>query len=163
MDTNTTTDKNIVITREFEATPEQVWKCWTEPKHLRAWYAQADFDLPVCEVDLRIGGRMFMCVHGHDDKGNDWKVYCGGNYVEIVPHQRLVMSGFFADEAGTEVPASHYGATVWPDEVELIVELEPNNGGTRMTYKETLLPVPLQDKWMGERFDKLAAHLGEMA
>ena len=152
----------IETTREFDAPPELVWRCWTEADHMREWHAQENCDIPVCAIDLRIGGRQFMCVRGFAGTEQEWSTYCGWTYQEIVPERRLAMLGFFADQDGNEVPASHYGATVWPDAVEISVELEPHNGGTRMKYLETVLPLPLQEKYINQIFDKLAAHLQKL-
>jgi uncharacterized protein YndB with AHSA1/START domain len=46
----------IIITRDFDAPRELVWKVITDPKHVAAWYGGPGFTNPVCEIDLRPGG-----------------------------------------------------------------------------------------------------------
>ena len=150
-------EQSLSISRELAAPPDVVWKYWTEPDLLQQWHAQENCDIPMCRIDLRVGGRHFMCVRGNRGTPQEWNTYCGWTFTEIVPGRRLRMLGFFADKEGNEVPASHYGATTWVDEVNISVELEPYNGGTWMTYKETVLPIPLQDKWLHQMLDQLAA------
>jgi len=159
MDSNTAPGKYQVITRDYDAPPETVWRHWVEPELLKQWFAQANCDIPMCTNDLRVGGRLFQCVRGNPGQANEWNTYCGWTYIEIVPQRRLAALGFFADQDGNEVLPSYYGATVWPDAVEIFVELEPNGAGTRMTYTETSLPLPLHDEYAHQRFDQLAALL----
>src|SRR5687768_13747456 len=112
MDTNAAADKYLAVTRDYAASPEQVWKCWTEPELLRQWYGQENLEVALCTIDLRVGGRMFLCMRVNPGTAQELDIYCGGTYTAIVPGRRLAMSGFFADKGGNEVPASVYGATV---------------------------------------------------
>ena len=159
MDANVSSDKQLLLTRDFDATPEQVWQAWTDPQQLRQWHAQKPIEVTICEVDLRVGGRTFLCKHWVSGENEGKNTYCGWTFRKIEPLTCLDMLGFFADADGREVPASYYGATVWPEQVEISVELVPHTGGTRMTYRETILPLPKQAEWLNDMLDKLAAHL----
>jgi uncharacterized protein YndB with AHSA1/START domain len=159
MDANVGASKQLELTRDFDATPDQVWRAWTDPQALRQWHAQSPIEVTVCQIDPRVGGRTFMCKHWISGENQGKDTYCGWTFREIEPVKRFDALGFFADAEGNEVPASQYGATVWPDEVEISVELEPHNGGTRMTYKETALPIPKQGEWLNQMLDKLAEYL----
>lgn len=46
----------IRFRRFVRAAPDAVFRAWTEPEQLRQWWGPADWDLVVCEVDLRVGG-----------------------------------------------------------------------------------------------------------
>lgn len=46
----------IIITRDFDAPRELVWRAITDPKQVAAWYGGPGFTNPVCEMDLRLGG-----------------------------------------------------------------------------------------------------------
>jgi uncharacterized protein YndB with AHSA1/START domain len=155
MDSNPSSDKYQVITREFAAPPDVVWAYWIDPALLPQWFAQENCDIPICTNDLRVGGRQFMCVRGNAGREDEWNTYCGWTYTEIEPGRRFASLGFFADKDGNEVPASYYGASVWPEEVFISVELERYGEGTRMTYTETKLPIPLHDEYAHQRFDQL--------
>ena len=56
--------QEFLITREFDAPRELVFKAWTDPKHLAQWWGPRGFTNPVCEWDLR-PARKFMssCAH----------------------------------------------------------------------------------------------------
>src|SRR5437762_801308 len=95
----------LVITRTFDAPRELVWRAWTEPERLMRWWGPKDFTAPISKIDLRVGGKYLNCMRGPD--GKDY--YTTGEYVEIVPLERLVYTDSFADEKGNVVPATYYG------------------------------------------------------
>ena len=79
----------IRIERTFRAAPEAVFAAWTSAKMLRRWYQPAeDWDTPVAEVDLRIGGRLRVVMRDH----NGEEFGGGGEYLEIRPPHRLVFT-----------------------------------------------------------------------
>ena len=49
-------DKDIVMTRTFETTPERLFEVWTKEEHVRTWWAVRGTTMTVCEIDLRVGG-----------------------------------------------------------------------------------------------------------
>jgi uncharacterized protein YndB with AHSA1/START domain len=49
-------DRELVLTRVFEAPRRLVFEAWTTPEHLAAWWGPSGFTLPVCEMDFRTGG-----------------------------------------------------------------------------------------------------------
>ena len=51
------TDREVVLTRVFDAPRVLVFEALTTPELLRRWYGPSDWTLVVCEIDLRIGGR----------------------------------------------------------------------------------------------------------
>jgi uncharacterized protein YndB with AHSA1/START domain len=50
-------DRQIVITREFDAPRDLVFLCYSKPELLRRWYGLPDWTMTVCEIDFRVGGR----------------------------------------------------------------------------------------------------------
>ena len=78
MQPNATAD-TLVITREFVAPRDLVWRVWTEPRHIRQWWGPAHFTSPHVTVDLRPGGRFHFAMR--DPEGKDyWSV---GEFVEV--------------------------------------------------------------------------------
>jgi uncharacterized protein YndB with AHSA1/START domain len=79
-------DTEILITREFDAPRELVWRAWTTPELVRRWWHANRGEMTVCEIDLRVGGkwRYAMDVEGFGEVGFH------GEYREIVPNERLV-------------------------------------------------------------------------
>ena len=79
-------DDQILITREFDAPKELVFKAWTTPELVRRWWSAKRGEVTVAEIDLRVGGtwRYVMIADG------GFEVAFHGEYREIVPNERLV-------------------------------------------------------------------------
>ena len=79
-------DDQILITREFDAPKELVYKAWTTPELVRRWWSAKRGEVAVAEIDLRVGGtwRYVMVADGGIE------VAFHGEYREIVPNERLV-------------------------------------------------------------------------
>jgi uncharacterized protein YndB with AHSA1/START domain len=81
----------IAITRIFAASPEQVWKEWTEPEAFADWFGGSESEVPLSSVsmDVRPGGSwratMFAGPARHEIQ---WK----GDYREVVEPERLVFT-----------------------------------------------------------------------
>ena len=89
----TPSDREIRMARDFNAPRELVWDAWTKPEIVQRWLGVfAGNTMPVCEIDLRVGGRFRwvwrgpMC--GADGGPGDMKM--GGVYKEIVHPTKLV-------------------------------------------------------------------------
>ena len=61
-----TEDREIVLTRVFDAPRELVFKVWTNPKHVALWWGPHGFSNPFCELDLRPGGAILIHMRGPD-------------------------------------------------------------------------------------------------
>ena len=91
------TDRELVITRVFDAPREMVWKAWTDPEHVMRWWGPKDFTNPVCELDVRPGGAILIHMRGPDGVVIPNK----GVFHEIVEPERLVLTtSAFEDEEG---------------------------------------------------------------
>src|SRR5580658_403832 len=86
-------DREIVMTRVFDAPRSLVFDAFTKPKLLKQWLLGPDgWSMPVCEIDLRVGGR-YRYVWRHDRDGSEMGV--GGVYREIVAPERVVTTEQF--------------------------------------------------------------------
>src|SRR5687767_7564343 len=104
-------DREVVITRVFDAPRELVFKAWTEPEHFMRWWGPRGFTAPVCNIDARPGGVFHCCMRSPE--GQDF--WSKGTYREVVPPERIVVTDSFADAEGNIVSASHYGMSPdWP-------------------------------------------------
>ncbi|HYL09340.1 MAG TPA: SRPBCC family protein [Candidatus Acidoferrales bacterium] len=107
-------DREIVITREFDAPRRLVFEAFTKPELVKQWLlGPPGWSMPVCEIDLRVGGK-YRYVWRHAD-GREMGI--GGVYREVAPPERLVSTEVF-DEAwypgeavGTLVLAERGGKT----------------------------------------------------
>ncbi len=79
-------DEQILITREFDAPPQLVYKAWTTPALVRRWWSGQRGEMTLVEIDLRVGGawRYVMVAQGGAEVGFH------GEYREVVPNERLV-------------------------------------------------------------------------
>jgi uncharacterized protein YndB with AHSA1/START domain len=157
---NTTISKEdaVVIERIFDAPAEFIWQMWTDPEHFKQWYGPKGFTVPVAEMDLRVGGKRLICMASPD---GSMKMWTTGEYVEIVPNQRLVYTESPADEHGDVVPPTAMGMPEgYPARTEVTVSLEEIDGGTRMVM--THAGVPAESGAGGgweQAFDKLADYI----
>jgi uncharacterized protein YndB with AHSA1/START domain len=118
LEITTPTDREIVMTRAFDAPRRLVFDAWTKPELVRRWLLGPDgWSMPVCEIDLRVGGA-YRWVWRRDKDGTEMAV--GGVYREIAAPERLVATEKF-DEAW------------YPGEAVNTVALVERSGRTTMT------------------------------
>lgn len=128
--------RDLIITRTFDAPRDLVWKAWTDPEHVMRWWGPQYFTSPVCKIDLRVGGKYLFCMRAPD--GQDY--YSTGVYQEIVPPERIVYTDNFADADGNVIPASTYGMSDEYGETLVTVTFEDAGGKTRMTLRHEGIP-----------------------
>lgn len=88
-------DRELVMTRMFDAPRELVWRCHTDPALVPRWMlGPPGWRMPVCEIDLRVGGR-YRYVWRNDD-GREMGM--GGVHKEIVAPERLVTTEIFDED-----------------------------------------------------------------
>jgi uncharacterized protein YndB with AHSA1/START domain len=107
----TPTDREIVLTRVFDAPRHLVFEAFTKPELLKRWFGPHGWSLVVCEIDLQVGGAWRFVLRGPD--GTDMGM--SGVYREIVPGERSVHTEAFDDYPGdsvvTTVLTEHDGRT----------------------------------------------------
>ena len=112
----TPSEQEICLTRLFDAPQELVFEVLTKPEHVKRWWGclGEGYSVPVCEIDLRKGGK-WRFVNRHP-KG---EAAFHGEYLEITPPSRLVFTEIFED---------------FPDTVSTVTTvLTEENGKTRLT------------------------------
>jgi uncharacterized protein YndB with AHSA1/START domain len=90
-------ERELVVTRTFDAPARIVFEAWTRPELLRRWWApkSTGVSLVSCEADVRTGGR-YRFEFGH---GASKPMVFFGKYIEVTPHSRLVWSNEESDDA----------------------------------------------------------------
>ena len=90
----TPSDREIAMTRVFDAPRSLVFDAWTKPELLKRWLGVfGDWSFAVCEVDLKVGGKYRYVWRGKDGK----EMGMGGVYREIVRPERIVSTEEFDD------------------------------------------------------------------
>jgi uncharacterized protein YndB with AHSA1/START domain len=112
-------DRELVVTRSFDAPARLVFAAWTTPALFMRWWAPKSSGLTIlsCEMDVRTGGG-YRLEFGHP--ASDQPMVFHGRYIEVVPDARLV----WTNEEG-------------PDGAVTTLTLEERNGVTHLTFRET--------------------------
>ncbi|SFP12095.1 Uncharacterized conserved protein YndB, AHSA1/START domain [Mesorhizobium sp. NFR06] len=94
-------DRELVVTRTFNAPARILFEAWTTPELFKRWWVPKSMGMVLrsCEMDVRVGGR-YRLVFGHDASSTDEFF---GRYIEVIPHSRLVWTN---DEGGDGGPVT---------------------------------------------------------
>jgi uncharacterized protein YndB with AHSA1/START domain len=88
-------DRAVVVSRSFDAPRRLVFEAHTRPELIRRWLlGPPGWTMPVCEVDLRIGGAIRYLWLGPDGSAMGMR----GIFHEIVPSERIVHSEIFDED-----------------------------------------------------------------
>jgi uncharacterized protein YndB with AHSA1/START domain len=85
------TDEQILITREFNAPKELVYRAWTTPELVKRWWNAKRGEVTIAEIDLRVGG-VWRYVMVTDD---GFEVGFHGEFRELVPGERIVQTEIY--------------------------------------------------------------------
>ena len=88
-------ERELVVTRSFDAPARIVFEAWTKPELFRQWWVPKSMGMSLlsCEMDVRVGGRYRMAfAHGNSEMA------FFGTYKEVTPHSRLVWTNEESDE-----------------------------------------------------------------
>ncbi len=83
----TPSEREIVLTRNFNAPRELVFEALSQPQHIRRWWGIRDDTMTICELDFRVGGAWRFVVNGPQGQHG-----FRGQYREIVPVERIVQT-----------------------------------------------------------------------
>lgn len=143
----TPTDRQIVLTRAFDAPRRMVFDAFTRPELLRRWFGARGWNLVVCEVDLRVGGGWRFVSRGPDGA----HMGQSGVYREIVPPDRLAYTEVFDEQS-------------YPGESLITHDFVEQGGRTTLTStllyatregRDTVLRYPMA-RGVAESYDRLA-------
>ncbi len=137
----TPTDTEITMTRLFDAPRHLVFEAMTKPEHVRRWWGILDdgYSVPVCEIDLRPGGKWRFVGKGPKGQAPDFY----GEYREIAPPERLVYTEIFAP---------------FPDVVSVVTSvLTEEQGKTRLTVSCTYPSKEVRDMVVNTGMERGAA------
>jgi uncharacterized protein YndB with AHSA1/START domain len=111
----TPSDREIAMTRVFDAPRALVFEAWTTPEHVSQWMLGPEgWSMPVCEIDLRPGGDWHFVWRREDGSEMEMR----GTYQEITPPERLMTTESWGGD--------------WPETIVTVV-LTEDDGRTTMT------------------------------
>ncbi len=111
-------DREVLVTRTFDAPARPVFETWTNPKLFKQWWMPRSMGMTLrsCELDVRTGGQ-YRLVFG-DDPANPMAFF--GKYLDVVPNQRIVWTN---EESGGDGSVT-------------TVSFEEKNGKTTLVVSE---------------------------
>jgi uncharacterized protein YndB with AHSA1/START domain len=136
----TPSDREIRMTRLFDAPPHLVWEVMSRPEHIREWWGRLGdgYSVPVCEVDLRPGGR-WRFVNRHPTG----EAAFHGIYRELDPPRRAVYTEIFE---------------AFPDVESVVTTLLADEGGkTRITVTASYPSAEVRDMVLKTGMERGAA------
>ena len=154
LEVTTPSDREIQITRRFDAPPELVFECHTKPDLVKKWLlGPPGWSMPVCDIDLAVGGR-YRYVWRSDEDGREFGVQ--GQFREISAPQLIV-----SVDTMDGVPGQSLSTTAF----------QMSNGGTLFTLKMQFESQELRDGALEsgmttgmsmsyDRLDRVAQELG---
>jgi uncharacterized protein YndB with AHSA1/START domain len=142
-------EREVVITRVFDAPARLLFKAYSTPEHLTRWFGPPGWALTLCEMDFRAGGRVRFAMTGSDGKqGTPF----GGEYLAIVPNRKIVYTGAF-ETPGAEAMT----VTITFDEDE-------KSGQTTLTIHSLFASVAMMTEHLGMGYEQgLASGLDQLA
>lgn len=160
-------NQEFVISRVFDAPRDLVWKCFTDPEHMKQWWGPKGVTVIKSDMDLRPGGRYHYGMRTADGSVMWGKMV----YREVTPPSRIVFVNSFSDEAGGV--SRHPMAPTWPLEMLSTFLFEDLGGKTKFTVIWTPLNASEEERatfaaghasmnqgW-GGTLDKLGVYLAE--
>ena len=146
-------EREVVMTRGFDAPRRLVWKAWTDPEHVPHWLLGPDgWTMPVCEIDLRPGGAWHFVWRKSDGSEMEMR----GVYREIAAPERFISTESWGGD--------------WPETINTVI-LDEQDGRTTMTMTVLYPSQEARDAAAGTgmkegasmSFDRLAEYVASMA
>lgn len=141
-------DRTIVMSREYDATPYELYRAWVNPQAWAQWFAPEPMSVPKVQTDPRPGGHYVFVMR--DPEGNDFT--STGTYEEVVEAEKIVyrdsveeMPQSFIDMVN-QARGAEPGTPV-ADGVATVT-FEPADGKTKMTFREEFDSKATRDAWV---------------
>jgi len=92
-------DRELVVTRTFNAPARIVYEAWTMPELFKRWWTPKSSGMTMlsCEMDVRVGGT-YRLVFRHPSSGQPMAFF--GRYTEVTPNSRIVWTNDEGGEGG---------------------------------------------------------------
>ena len=136
-------ERELVVTRTFNAPARLVFEAWTKPELLKRWWApkSTGASLLSCEADVRVGGG-YRIEFGHPEAPKPMAFF--GRYIEVTPHSRLAWTNDESDDgAVTTVTFEEIGGKtllvlheLYPSKEALDASIEGMEGGMPEQFEQ---------------------------
>jgi uncharacterized protein YndB with AHSA1/START domain len=92
-----TTDRELILTRQFDAPRDLVFKAFSSCEHLQNWWGPRTWPVVECRMDFRVGGMWHYCMRGPDEGDESWG---RADYEDILKPERIIYIDAFSDANG---------------------------------------------------------------
>lgn len=132
---NENSTKEVFIEYLFNADIERVFKAWTDPEQLVQWYAPDGCTIRFKSIEVKPGGKFHSCI-SNPQSGDCWAT---GEYLEIIPNEKIAFTLMNADENGTPINPADIGMDPeWPAKTLVTVTFVEENLKTKMHLHQTV-------------------------
>ena len=122
---------DLRIERTLDAPRDLVWKAWTDPEHIKRWWAPRPYQTPECEIELRPGGKFYTLMTGPEGF-HEAGTAC---ILEAVPGERIVWTSALSEGyRPNEFPPEGCGAFPFT-----AIHTFEDAGGGKTRYTATVL------------------------
>ena len=128
-------DRTVRLHRVLRCPPSRLYRAFTEADAMAKWLPPYGFICTVQHMDARVGGGFRMSFHNF---GSGQSHSFGGEYLELVPHQRIRYTDRFDDPN-------------LPGELQVTVSLKQVSCGTELSVEQSGIPeaIPLEMCYLG--------------
>jgi uncharacterized protein YndB with AHSA1/START domain len=125
-------DREMIITRVFEAPAKVLFLAHSRPEHVKRWFGPRGWPLTTCEMDFRVGGTFhFQMTSDEGEVGPPF----GGTYHEIIENRRIVYdNGFDAPGSGR---------------MRVTVTFEEKDGRTTLVVSTVFDSIAMKNEYLG--------------
>ena len=130
-------EKQLTISRIFEASVEEVWKMWTEPEYVMQWWGPDKFTCPLADIHFKEGETSLVCMKAPDEFGGQAS-YSIWAYTKIILHQHIEFIQNLADKNGIKQKPTALGMPPdFPEDIRTVVTFKViGTDKTEMTVTE---------------------------
>jgi uncharacterized protein YndB with AHSA1/START domain len=151
LEVRTQGDREVVMTRVFDAPRRLVFEAMTKPEHVKQWFGPHGWTCETSEIDFRPGGKWRTILRGPDGR----TMGMSGVYKEITPPERFVSTEAFDDFPGEALNTLTFveqdGKTIFT-----VTVLAPSAEVRDIVLRSGM------ERGAGETYDRLAEHLKTM-
>jgi uncharacterized protein YndB with AHSA1/START domain len=156
--------KEVTFEKIYDAPLEKVWQAWTDPEMIKQWWGPDNVIIPECEVDLRVGGKIYIVMEAGEAmgpyKGTRWPML--GKFTVVEPRTKL------SYDVNAWVEGQNDNGETTIDQTTEVVFAE-EGGKTKLNLKATIhktgpaAGMAVQGMQMGfnQQLDKLTAFLAK--
>ena len=130
-------EKQLTISRIFEASVEEVWKMWTEPEYVMQWWGPDKFTCPLADIHFKEGETSLVCMKAPDEFGGQAS-YSIWAYTKIILYQHIEFIQNLADKNGIKQKPTALGMPPdFPEDIRTVVTFKViGTDKTEMTVTE---------------------------